>query len=69
MTFWTGVYIAFVCTLPSIWYFGLGFLLIILLFLTVSIPMMEKHNSERRVDYEEYKERTSVLIPLPNKKN
>ena len=69
MTFWTGVYIAFVFTLPSIWYFGLGFLLIILLFLTVSIPMMEKHNSERRVDYEEYKERTSVLIPLPNKKN
>ena len=69
MTFWTGVFIAFACVLPNIWYFGLGFILIILLFLTVSIPMMEKHNSQRRADYAEYKERTSVLIPLPNKKN
>ena len=69
MTFWTGVFISFACVLPNIWYFGTGFLLIILLFLTVSIPMMEKHNMERRADYEEYKARTSVLIPLPNKKN
>ncbi|MCR5456778.1 MAG: DUF1295 domain-containing protein [Clostridiales bacterium] len=69
MTFWTGVFISFACVLPDIWYFGLGFFLIILLFLTVSIPMMEKHNMERRPDYEEYKARTSVLIPLPNRKN
>ena len=68
MTFWTGVFIAFIGAVPGKWYFGLGFLLIPALFLLVSIPMMEKHNAERRTDWEEYKERTSVLIPMPPKK-
>jgi len=68
MTFWTGVYIVSVGADPSKWYLGLGFLSIIALFLSVSIPMMEKHNAERRSDWEEYKARTPVLIPIPLKK-
>ncbi|MBO7369050.1 MAG: DUF1295 domain-containing protein [Clostridia bacterium] len=68
MTFWVGVFVAFLAVRPDIWYYGLGFLLIELLFMTVSIPMMEKHNLERRPDYVEYKEKTSMLIPLPPKK-
>jgi len=68
MTFWTGVYIASVGAAPGKWYPGLGFLSIIALFLFVSIPMMEKHNAERRTDWEEYKSRTSVLIPMPPKR-
>ena len=67
MTFWTGVYLAFLGVRADIWYAGLGFLSIIALFLFVSIPMMEKHNLSRRDDYEEYMQRTSVLIPLPNR--
>ena len=69
MTFWTGIFIAFVLLRPDIWYYGLGFLLIIALFLSVSIPMMEKHNLERRPDYAEYKKKTSPLLLLPPKKN
>ena len=69
MSFWTGIYIAFVCVCPKIWYLGLGFLTIILLFSVVSIPMMEKHNSKRRSDYGDYKKMTSVLLLLPRKKN
>ena len=68
MTFWTGIFFAFLGVRPDIWYYGLGFLLIIALFLTVSIPLMEKHNMERREDYPDYKARTSVLLLLPPKK-
>lgn len=64
MTFWTGIFIAFLGVCPGLWYYGLGFLLIILLFLFVSIPMMEKHNLERRADYAAYQERTSMLLLL-----
>ena len=68
MSFWTGLYLYFVAVCPQIWYKGLGFLTIIALFLSVSIPMMEKHNMARRVDYAEYKASTSMLLLLPPKR-
>ena len=68
MSFWFGAYLYFVGVCPGEWYKGLGFLSIIVLFLVVSIPMMEKHNAERREDYAEYRARTSMLLLLPNKK-
>ena len=68
MSFWTGLYLYFLALRPDIWYLGLGFLSIILLFLFVSIPMMEKHNAARREDYRAYQERTSMLLLLPPKK-
>ena len=68
MSFWTGVYLYFVALRPAIWYRGLGFVSIIALFLIVSIPLMERHNLERRPDYAAYRERTSRLLLLPNRK-
>ena len=68
MSFWTGMYLYFVALRPDIWYKGLGFLSIIVLFLTVSIPMMEKHNLSRRSDYAAYKAATSMLLLLPPRK-
>ncbi|MBS7262512.1 MAG: DUF1295 domain-containing protein [Eubacteriales bacterium] len=68
MTFWFGIFIAFLTVRSDIWYYGLGFLLIVALFCAVSIPMMERHNAERRADYAAYKRRTSVLLPLPPRK-
>lgn len=68
LTFWLGVFLCYLLTGAGKWYLGLGFLSIFALFLFVSIPMMEKHNLERRADYEAYRARTSVLIPLPPKK-
>lgn len=65
MSFWTGLYIYFVALCPEKWYCGLGFLAVIALFLSVSIPLMEKHNAARRSDYEEYKKETSMLLLLP----
>ncbi|MBO6061484.1 MAG: hypothetical protein J6P98_05140, partial [Clostridia bacterium] len=58
------MYLYFVALLPSIWYKGLGFLAIVMIFLFISIPMMERHNMERRVDYAEYKAATPMLLPL-----
>ena len=68
LSFWTGIFLAYVAIYPDKYYYGLGFLLIVLLFLCVSIPMMEKHNLERRSDYAEYKSKTSPLLLLPPKK-
>lgn len=67
MSFWTGMFIYFAALRPDSWYLGLGFLSIIALFLFVSIPMMEKHNMERRADYGEYRASTPMLIPLPGR--
>ena len=68
LTFWGGVFLCYLFTGAGKWYLGLGFLSIWILFFTVSIPMMEKHNLARRADYAAYRARTSVLIPLPPKK-
>ena len=68
MSFWTGMYLYYLALRPDKWYLGLGFLSIIILFLSVSIPMMEKHNAQRRKDYSEYKARTSMVLLLPRKK-
>ena len=68
LTFWGGIYLAYLFTGAGKWYLGLGFLTIYALFFSVSIPMMEKHNLARRADYAAYRARTSVLLPLPRKK-
>ena len=67
MLFWTGLYLYYLPLCPDRWYAGLGFLSIILLFCLVSIPMMERHNLERRADYAAYRAKTPVLIPFPRK--
>lgn len=67
MSFWCGMYLYSLAARPDRWYVGIGFLSIIALFLFVSIPMMERHNTERREDYAEYKEKTSMLLLLPRK--
>ncbi|MBR3423934.1 MAG: DUF1295 domain-containing protein [Clostridia bacterium] len=68
MSFWTGLFLYYAALCPDRWYLGAGFVTIIVLFLVVSIPMMEKHNAERRPDYKEYKDRTSMLFLLPRRK-
>lgn len=67
MTFWTGIYIACHSMYSNNWTRGLGFLLIIAVFIFASIPLMEAHNLANRKDYAEYMKETSVLIPMPPK--
>ena len=68
MSFWTGMFLYYLPLFPSHAVFGMGFLTVIALFLFVSIPMMEKHNLQRRKDYAEYMEHTSMLLLLPRRK-
>lgn len=68
LTFWFGIMVTFLCTCYTMWYAGLGFILMIILFRFASIPLMEKHNLEKRPAYKEYMEKTSMFFILPNKK-
>ena len=64
VTLWWGTWLL-VCALPNGWLTLLGPLTITVLILKVSgIPMLERHYAGR-ADYEAYKRRTSVFLPLP----
>lgn len=66
-TQWWGIYIL-ALSLPDGWKMIVGPLTITFLILFVSgIPLLEK-KYEGRTDFEEYKKRTSIFIPLPPKK-
>ena len=68
MLFWFGIFLAHGALDPRHWFRGLGFLPIAAVFLFASIPMMERHNAERREDYEKYRSVTSPLLLLPHRK-
>lgn len=68
ISIWLGVYLMTVCLIPSYWYWFAGFLMMIVLFAFISIPMMEKRQLSRRPDYAAYQKTTSMLLILPNKK-
>ncbi len=61
--FWWGLYLFALAADPSFWWTVVGPLSITVLFLTVSIPLMEKRNMATRPGYAEYKERTPMLLP------
>ena len=66
--FWFGIFVCCAVLYPRCWYCGLGFLAVVAVFLFASIPMMERHNAQRREDYEEYRQVTSPLFLLPPKR-
>ena len=68
LTFWLGISVSLLVVNIQLWYVCLGYLLMVLLFIFISIPLMEKHNIERRPDYKEYKKHTSMLLILPRRK-
>ena len=50
------------------WWTGIGALSITLMFVYVSVPMMEAHAAASRTGYERYREETPMLLPIPRKK-
>lgn len=67
ISFWCAIFLYLVALDGTKWYFAFGALSMIALFTLISIPMMERHNAERRSDYAEYKRKTSMLFLLPRK--
>lgn len=68
ISIWFGV--AFTLTLShfNYWYFLVGAIINLSMFLFISIPMEEKHFKEYKPDYEQYKKETHMLLILPKKK-
>lgn len=63
---WWGVAIQAISVMPNHWWFAAGALANTILFLTVSIPMADKRQSEKP-GYAEYKAGTRMLFPVPKK--
>jgi steroid 5-alpha reductase family enzyme len=61
---WWGLYIMYVGTVQTLDLQILSPILMTLLFVFISIPMMEKRIVQSRPEYEDYKERVSMLIPF-----
>ncbi len=65
ISIWLGVYLTMLPYAAAYWYYGVGFVGMLLLFEVVSIPMMEKRQLARRPDYARYRRETSRLLLLP----
>ena len=68
ISIWFGVVLTLILSHFNYWYFLVGALINLLMFLFISIPMEEKHFEEYKPDYEQYKKETHMLLILPKKK-
>ena len=66
---WFGVASVLIIGHFSYWYFFIGAIVNLLMFLFISIPMEEKHLKEYKENYDDYLKTTSPLLILPNKKD
>ena len=68
ITIWFGVALTLIVSHFHYWYFFVGAVINLLMFLFISIPMEENHFKEYKPDYEQYKKDTHMLLLLPKKK-
>lgn len=66
---WFGAALTLIIASFTYWYFIFGAVINLLMFLFISIPMEEKHLKEYKENYDEYLNKTSALLILPNKKS
>lgn len=63
MSFWCGLWFFALAVNPDWWWTGIGALAMIILFVVISIPMMQTRHKQRRPDYEEQVKDVPVLLP------
>ena len=68
ISIWFGVALTLILSHFDYWYFFLGAVINLLMFIFISIPMEEKHFKDYKPDYEQYKKETHMLLILPKKK-
>ena len=68
ISFWWGLYFFGLAANPAYWWTIAGPIAITLMFLFISIPMMDKRNLERRAGYAERMKKVSALVPWKTKK-
>lgn len=61
--FWTGLFVFSLQTRPFAWYTLAGPAGMILMFMLISAPMMDKRMKERKPGYAEYARKTGSIIP------
>ena len=64
---WWGVYLVMLSVLPSRWYLLLGAVLNTLMFVFISIPMIEKRMLGYKAGYDRYRQETRMLLPIRKK--
>ncbi len=64
---WWGVWVIQISVLPSLWWTVCAPALMTMLFVFISIPMMEKRLLASKEGYAAYQKRTSMLLLLPKK--
>jgi len=68
ITFWWGLYLFALAANPSYWWVIIGPVIITLMFVFISIPMIEKRLTERKNDYADYCRKVPMLLPFGNRK-
>jgi steroid 5-alpha reductase family enzyme len=64
ISFWCGLYLFGLAADPSWWWTVAGPVVMVLLFETASIPMMEERSLARRPEYADYQRRVPRLLPV-----
>src|SRR5574344_2363207 len=65
---WFGIYFAYLPTNLNNFYYIIGAVLILFLFVFISIPLCEKHYVTYKPTYKDYQKVTSMLLILPNRR-
>ncbi len=60
---WWGVYLMMFFSAPSLWLYIIGPLINTLMFVFISIPLMESRQIDNKPEYKDYKDRTGMLLP------
>ena len=68
ITFWWGLYLFALAANPSFWWVVIGPVSITLMFVFISIPMIEKRLMERKNDYADYCRKVPMLLPFRSQK-
>jgi steroid 5-alpha reductase family enzyme len=68
VAFWWGLYLFALAANPGYWWCVAGPIAMTLLFVFISIPMMDKRNLERRPGYAEHMKQVNAIIPWFKKK-
>jgi len=66
--FWIGLFVFSLSSKIFIWWIFPGPLIIVLMFLFISVPMIDKRMLQRRRGYRDYYKRTSGLVPWFSRK-
>lgn len=67
--FWFGLFLFGLAACPNEWYWqGVGICAMTLMFVFVSVPLMEKRSLQRRPNYQTTIDKVSMLFPFPPKR-